>query len=137
MCDHKSSERTPLLRNTSNKAGHGLVIQDEDIEEAEVAGQGSLGPSQFPELGRRRSYSHSHWLAPDEDVAALAEPEDPGEFGADGLLTGVTRTQFRFVFGGILLGYFVSLFKIALGLGYQLLLTQFGSCSDSLVDSHV
>jgi hypothetical protein len=108
MSGPQSSERTPLLRNTSDTRGNGSAIQDDDIQAAEVAGQGALGAPQFPEIGKIRSHSQNHGLAPDEDAASRPEPEDPGEFGDDGLLAGVTRTRFRFVFGGILGGYFVS-----------------------------
>ena len=108
MSGQQSSERTPLLRPHSNGQGNGSAIQDDDIQAAEVVGQGALEAPQYTGLGKTRSYSHSHWLAPDEDAATRPEPDNPNEFGEDGLLAGVTRTQFRFVFGGILGGYFVS-----------------------------
>jgi hypothetical protein len=108
MSGHQSSERTPLLRQTSGSHGNGSAIQDDDIQAAEVVGQGALDAPKFPDLGKRGSSSHSQRSAPDEDAAARPEPEDLSNFGADGLLAGVTRTRFRFIFGGILGGYFVS-----------------------------
>jgi hypothetical protein len=61
----------------------------------------------FPERGKTRSYSHSHWLAPDEDSSSRPEPEAPAQFQENGLLSGISRTKFRLIYGGILLGYFV------------------------------
>ena len=105
---HQASERTPLLRpKSSDRHHHKSAIHEDDIQAAEVVGEGALEAPRFG-LGKTRSYSHSHWLAPDEDSAARPEPDDPHEFGEDGLLAGITRTKFRFIFGGILLGYFVS-----------------------------
>jgi hypothetical protein len=106
------SERTPLLsyNGPGDYAGNDSAIQldEDDIQAAKVAGQGSLKPSQFPNLGKRRSYSHSHWLAPDEDATGRPEPEAVAQFQENGLISGVSRTKFRCIFGGILLGYFVS-----------------------------
>jgi hypothetical protein len=113
---HDSSERTPLLsyNGPGDYAGNDSAIQldEDDIQAAKVAGQGGLEPGQFPEFGTRRSYSHSHWLAPDEDANGRPEPEEAAQFQENGLLSGVSRTKFRCIFGGILLGYFVSLLPL-------------------------
>lgn len=104
-------ERTPLLRSSSGNAilqsGNEHAISDYDVQEIAEVGQGALQPGQFPALGKRRSYSHSHWLAPDDDANVRDEPESGAVFEENGLLSGISRTQFRFIFGGIVLGYFV------------------------------
>ncbi|KAF2788733.1 MFS general substrate transporter [Melanomma pulvis-pyrius CBS 109.77] len=99
MNAHRSSERTPLLRAASDQlhpANESAI--DESIPAIEVAGQGALEPGQFPELRERRSYSHSHWLAPDEDANGRPEPEDAAQFQENGLLSGISRTKFRCIF---------------------------------------
>jgi hypothetical protein len=100
---NRSSERTPLLGSPESNKGTPAVD-----DEVTALGQGALEPGTFPELGKKRSYSHSHWLAPDEDANGRPEPEDIAQFQDDGLLGGISRTRFRFIYGGILLGYFVS-----------------------------
>lgn len=106
------SERTPLLsyNGPGDYAGNDSAVQldEDDIQATKVAGQGYLEPGQFPDLGERRSYSHSHRLAPDEDTTTRSEPEDVAQFQGNGLISGVSRMKFRCIFGGILLGYFVS-----------------------------
>ena len=106
------SERTPLLsyNGPGDYAGNDSAVQldEDDIQAAKVARQGDHESGQFPDLRKRRSYSHSHWLAPDEDAAGRPEPEDIAQFQENGLISGVSRTKFRCIFGGILLGYFVS-----------------------------
>lgn len=109
------SERTPLLHPSSphpNSRSHDdAVIDDADIRAAEEVGEGALEAPTFPELGKRRSYSHSHWLAPDEDANAREEPEFKARFQENGLLEGLSKWKFRCIFGGILLGYFVSILQ--------------------------
>jgi hypothetical protein len=108
----RPDERTPLLRsNSGNATGQSEnehAIEDYDIQAIAEVGQGALQPGEFPELGKRRSYSHSHWLAPDDDANVRDEPDLRVKFEENGLLSGISKTQFRFIFGGILLGYFVS-----------------------------
>lgn len=104
-----STERTPLLRPTSaERRQNESAVAEDDVHATDAVGQGALQVPQFPDLGKRRSYSHSHWLAPDEDAAGLPEPEEPAQFQDNGLLSGISRTKFRCIFGGIVLGYFVS-----------------------------
>jgi hypothetical protein len=106
------SERTPLLPPQSNGATSSseneAPVSDEEIHTIADAVQGPLEPPLFQGRGKRRSYSHSHWLAPDEDSNAIPDQESPPQFQENGLLVGLSRTKFRLVYGGILLGYFVS-----------------------------
>lgn len=90
--DSRATERTPLLSPT--------VERPPRRSEDEF--------SSFPELGKRPSYPHSHWLAPDEDGSGRPEPQTLTQFQENGLLSGISKTRFRLVYGGILLGYFVS-----------------------------
>ena len=105
MRGEPASERTPLLAERSSPFN--TAIDENDIQNAEAVGQGALGPEPFPGLKRPRSYSHSHWLAPDGDANCRPEPEDAPTFWENGLLAGITKVKFRFIFGGIVLGYFV------------------------------
>jgi hypothetical protein len=112
MNGSRPDERTPLLRSNSGNAPvqseNEHAISDYDIQDIAEVGPGGLQPGQFPDLGKKRSYSHSHWLAPDDDANVRDEPESGALFEENGLLSGISRTQFRFIFGGIVLGYFVS-----------------------------
>lgn len=99
----RPAERTPLLRSITERTENEAAI-----EEWEGHAEGALDPGVFPELGKRRSYSHSHWLAPDDDSNVRPEPEEYAQFEANGLLWGLSRTKFWLIYGGILLGYFVS-----------------------------
>jgi hypothetical protein len=105
-----ASERTPLLRSASQQHQNGSVVNDDEVTAAEVAQQGEGDTPQFPELGRSRSrsYSHGQLVVPDNDPAR-AEPENLVKFQKNGKLEGVGVWKFRCVFGGILLGYFVSI----------------------------
>jgi hypothetical protein len=108
MNNNRQTERTPLLQPTFEDHENEATIQGDDIQVAEVIGQGALEAPQFPDGGKGKIQSHSHHLTPDASPAAQPKPDDTGAFGQDGLLAGVTRKQFRLIFGGILLGYFVS-----------------------------
>lgn len=101
-----ASERTPLLRGSSIQQ-NGSAVYEDDIQEAEVV-PGALAPPQLPALSKQRSYSSSHWLAPDQEPPST-EPDEPGLFGEDGLLAGLSRTKFRCIIGGVFMSYFVSL----------------------------
>jgi hypothetical protein len=105
------SERTPLLRRITERNEDASPIEDADVLAAEVAQQGEGGAPAFPELrkSRSRSYSHGQLVVPD-DEGASADPERLVKFQENGLIEGVSKWRFRFVFGGILMGYFVSLF---------------------------
>jgi hypothetical protein len=105
-----ASERTPLLRSASQHQQNSSVFNHEEVTAAEVAQQGEGGAPQFPELGRSRSrsYSHGQFVVPEEDASSRAEPENLVKFQKNGKLEGVGVWKFRCVFGGILLGYFVS-----------------------------
>lgn len=104
-----ASERTPLLRRITERNEDGSPIEDAQTLAAEVAQQGEGGAPVFPELSksRSRSYSHGQLVVPDDegvrpDVSHLVQ------FQENGLLEGVSKWRFRCVFGGILMGYFVS-----------------------------
>ena len=99
-----ASERTPLLRASSQQQNDSAVYED-DIQGAEVV-PGALAAPQFPALGKQRSYSSSHWLAPDQEPSST-EPDEPGLFGEDGLLAGLSKTKFRCIIIGVFMGYFV------------------------------
>ncbi|KAF2188204.1 MFS general substrate transporter [Zopfia rhizophila CBS 207.26] len=136
MNGHQPSERTSLLRSSSSRSsdrtGNESAIEEDDIQAVESVGVGALEPTHLPELGKRRSYSHSHWLAPDEDAGGTEEPENINEFQEDGLLGGVSRTRFRLIFGGILLGYFqIAMFDSTLMASSHPVITSYFNASNS------
>lgn len=102
------SERTPLLRRITERNEDGSPIEDANVLAAEVAQQGEGGAPTFPDLGKSRSrrYSHGQLVVPDDE---RPRPEDAHlvKFQENGLIEGVSKWKFRFVFGGILMGYFV------------------------------
>jgi hypothetical protein len=103
--NYNASERTPLLRPQSSDRPSESAVYEDDIQDAVVA-QDALAAPQFPALGKQRSYSSSHWLAPDQEIPP-EQPDGPGVFGEDGLLAGLSRTKFRCIIGGVFAGYFV------------------------------
>jgi hypothetical protein len=88
-------------------------MEDADVLAAEVAQQGQVGAPAFPELrkSRNRSYSQGQLVVPNDEGTG---PEDERlvKFQDNGLLEGVSKWKFRCVFGGILMGYFVSLYPL-------------------------
>lgn len=99
------SEQTPLLRSLSGQPrGNSTVIEDA-ITAAGVSEQGEGGPLQIPECAKSRVDSRGQLVVPDGE---RAESQDLIAFQANGKLNGVSDLRFRCVFGGILLGYFVS-----------------------------
>lgn len=105
--DGVHNEESPLLNSsTSNTYGTDeAVVENGNLQAQEPGGPG-LESGHPPDLSKLRSYTHSHWLAPDEDQGTTAESETPAE--GEILLGGVSKTKFRLIFGGILVGYFVS-----------------------------
>lgn len=106
-----ANEQTPLLLGTSaqdaGSANESAI--EEDVDGNREAG---LQPDRPVDLGRKTSFSSpTHWLAPAEDDGASHQDENIDHFKEDGLLGGISRRRFRFIFGGIVLGYFVSLFQ--------------------------
>ena len=99
------SERTPLLRSVSPKPQDDSSVTEDEVTATEVAQQGESGAPQFPELGNCGDQSHGQSIVPDDGPGA----GNLVKFQENGKLEGVGVWKFRFVFGGILLGYFVSL----------------------------
>ena len=100
-----------MLRRITERNEDGSVIDDGEVMDpnllaAEVAQQGEGGAPQFPELGKSRSYSHGQLVTP--EFGARGGEEFVVKFQENGLVEGVGKVRFRFVFGGILMGYFVS-----------------------------
>src|SRR5690242_12426980 len=90
------SETTPLLASPGLRQEDPVPIQEEDVRAAQEVGEGGQEIPQFPELGKSIS---------------RAEAEHLVRFQKNGLLEGVPTWRFRCVFGGIVVGYFVSQVK--------------------------
>jgi hypothetical protein len=85
-------------------------VEDAHVLAAEVAQQGEGGAPTFPDLGKSGSGNgngNEQLGVPDEGGGA--GDAELVNFQENGLLEGVSTWRFRCVFGGILLGYFVSL----------------------------
>jgi MFS family permease len=104
----RASERTPLLRRITERNEDVSPPEDANKLAAEVAQQGEGGAPAFPELrkSRSRSCSHGQLVVPDDDGASAEQRLI--RFQENGLLEGVSVWKFRCIFGGILMGYFVS-----------------------------
>ena len=98
------SERTPLLRSAS--ANH--PVTEDAITTAEVAQQGQGAAPQFPTSQKARSGSLTESVNPGDVPPTTDQTDSLTKFQKNGKLEGVGEWKFRFVFGGILLGYFVS-----------------------------
>ncbi|OCK78855.1 MFS general substrate transporter [Lepidopterella palustris CBS 459.81] len=125
-------ERTPLLPSSNpgygNSGNEEFVLEDETQATEELGGPG-LEPGHPPILSKIRSYSHSHWLAPDEDGGTTAEPEVAEQ--GEPYLGGVSKTKFWFIFSGILLGYFIALFDSTLMASSHPVITSYFNASNS------
>ncbi|KAF2121396.1 major facilitator superfamily domain-containing protein [Lophiotrema nucula] len=134
MSSNGATERTPLLRSASgrseNRAADDSAIDDVDVRASEEVGIGALEP-EFPDLGKRRSYSHSHWLAPEDDAGGNQESERLVKFQENGVLEGISRTRFWFTFGGIIMSYFIAMFDSTLMASSHPVITSYFNASNS------
>lgn len=87
------SETTPLLASPGLRHEDPVPIQEEDLLAAQEVGEGAQEVPQFPELRKSISQTQAEHLV---------------RFQKNGLLEGVPAWRFRCVFGGIVMGYFVS-----------------------------
>jgi hypothetical protein len=69
------------------------TVSDEDVQAAQELGEGGLEVPRFPELSKTTSSAEAEYLV---------------RFQKNGLLEGVPAWRFRCIFGGIVMGYFVS-----------------------------
>ncbi|KAI4938317.1 hypothetical protein J4E85_000757 [Alternaria conjuncta] len=108
-----ASERTPLLRSTS--ANH--PVTEDAITTAEVAQQGQGAAHQFPTSQKARTGSLTESVDPGDVPPITDETESLTKFQKNGKLEGIGEWKFRFVFGGILLGYFPLMGRLSDTLG--------------------
>jgi hypothetical protein len=104
----RAAERTPLLRRITERNEEGSPVEDAHVLAAEVAQQGQGGPPVSPVSRKSRSRVYSHGSLVGEADGANSEDAHLVKFQENGLIEGVSKWKFRFVFGGILMGYFVS-----------------------------
>ncbi|KAF2829176.1 MFS general substrate transporter [Ophiobolus disseminans] len=126
------SERTPLLRRITERNEDSSPIEDAETLAAEVAQQSAVGAPVFPEMrkSRSRGYSHGQLVVPD-DEGSRADNEHLVAFQENGLLEGVSKWRFRFVFGGILMGYFIAMFDSTLMASSHPVITSYFNASNS------
>ncbi|KAF2813177.1 MFS general substrate transporter [Mytilinidion resinicola] len=127
------NERTPLLLPTTSGGGleehEEAVLEDGEIEAAAEIGGPGFQPGHAPDLSKIRSYSHSHWLAPDEDTGSAVEPE--GTTKQSPFLGGVSKARFWLIFIGILFAYFIALFDSTLMASSHPVITSYFNASNS------
>jgi len=97
------SEQTPLLRSTSAHRENATVVSGDAVTAAET--------EQLDEGAISRSPHLRHAESCNSDATHGEDPKDLVRFKKNGKLEGVSDWQFRCVFGGIVLGYFVSRVK--------------------------
>ncbi|KAI4628395.1 hypothetical protein J4E80_002534, partial [Alternaria sp. BMP 0032] len=122
-----ASERTPLLRSTSANT----PVTEDAITTAEVAQQGQGAAPQFPTSQKARSGSLTGSVDPGHVPPITDETESLTKFQKNGKLEGVGEWRFRFVFGGILLGYFVAMFDSTLMASSHPVITSYFHASNS------
>lgn len=95
MTDYRPSETTPLLAPASPdlRQEDPVPILEEDVAASQQTGVGGQDVAQLPDLGKSISRTEAEHLV---------------RFQKNGLLEGVPAWRFRCVFGGIVMGYFVS-----------------------------
>ncbi|KAA8627638.1 multidrug resistance protein fnx1 [Pyrenophora tritici-repentis] len=126
-----ASERTPLLRASSQDDQNGSSINADEVRAAEVAQQGEGAAPQFPETGKSKSYSNGQSILSDEDAATTQDEQKLVRFQKNGKLEGVGVWKFRCVFGGIVLGYFIAMFDSTLMASSHPVITSYFHASNS------
>ncbi|KAE8859868.1 hypothetical protein PTNB29_07099 [Pyrenophora teres f. teres] len=124
-----ASERTPLLRASSQNDQNSSSINADEVRAAEVAQQGEGAALQFPETGK--SYTNGQSVVTDEDVATTQDEQKLVRFQKNGKLEGVGVWKFRCVFGGIVLGYFIAMFDSTLMASSHPVITSYFHASNS------
>ncbi|EOA87049.1 uncharacterized protein SETTUDRAFT_89269 [Exserohilum turcica Et28A] len=130
------SERTPLLRSTSQNHKGTPAFTQPEVTAAEVAQQGEGAAPQFPESRKSRSRSQDGVDGDDDDdddddATTISEAGDLVKFEENGKLQGVGIWRFRCVFGGILLGYFIAMFDSTLMASSHPVITSYFHASNS------
>ncbi|KAF1993133.1 MFS general substrate transporter [Amniculicola lignicola CBS 123094] len=128
------SERTPLLSGHPQNQAVDEATVPENNDSAVVEGiPGDPEPGISVGLGQRRG-SYKSYLdeeVEDEETEATAEQEGTSGFGDDGLLKGISKAKFRFIFGGILLGYTAATFDSTLMFSSHPVITSYFNASNS------
>ncbi|KAJ4368155.1 hypothetical protein N0V83_006511 [Neocucurbitaria cava] len=125
------SERTPLLQSASHSQERSPAVHEDDVQFAEVAAQGEGGAPQFPDLGKGKSPPRGQPGEQNDDPLSRPELENLVKFQENGKLEGVGDWKFRFIFGGILLGYFIAMFDSTLMASSHPVITSYFHASNS------
>ncbi|KAF2754595.1 MFS general substrate transporter [Pseudovirgaria hyperparasitica] len=131
MVENNGNERTPLLGRKTSRSSHG---QEEALKP--VAGpESDADLVNESAIERQRSYSSSHWLAPQvsgdhatygDSEVVVEDEEGDGEF-----MGGVSRTRFWIIFGGMNLTLFVACFDATLMASSHPVITSYFNASNS------
>ncbi|KAF2855609.1 MFS general substrate transporter [Plenodomus tracheiphilus IPT5] len=126
-----ASEQTPLLQSASEQRSHGTVATPDELPESEVAQQGEGGPPQSPDIRKSKSHPNGRPIAPNSEATGTVDPKDLVKFKKNGKLEGVSDWQFRCVFGGIVLGYLITMFDSTLMASSHPVITSYFHASNS------
>ncbi|PVI02520.1 MFS general substrate transporter [Periconia macrospinosa] len=110
MAERQHSERTPLLQ--SHNRTHESAIEENDVVSADAVGEGALEAPKFPD-------------------SSSPKPGELENFGPDGLLADISRAQFRWIFAGIVLSLFVTMFDSTLMASSHPVITSYFNASNS------
>jgi len=117
------SEQTPLLRSTSAHRENATVVSGDAVTAAET--------EQLDEGAISRSPHLRHAESCNSDATHGEDPKDLVRFKKNGKLEGVSDWQFRCVFGGIVLGYFITMFDSTLMASSHPVITSYFHASNS------
>ncbi|KAH9881913.1 hypothetical protein J1614_001084 [Plenodomus biglobosus] len=127
----RASEQTPLLQSASEQRNNGTIGSAQGVSAAEVERQGESGLPQS--LNPQKSQRNLDGLpvAPDDDATGRVDPKDLVRFKENGKLEGVSDWQFRCVFGGIVVGYLITMFDSTLMASSHPVITSYFHASNS------
>ncbi|KAI8942490.1 hypothetical protein NX059_000555 [Plenodomus lindquistii] len=126
----RASEQTPLLQSASEQRDNGTIVTTEGTA-AEVAAHREDGLPRYPINGKSNGHSDERPAAPDSDITKTIDPKELVRFKKNGKLEGVSDWQFRCVFGGIVVGYLITMFDSTLMASSHPVITSYFHASNS------
>lgn len=120
------SEHTPLLHSTPEHRGNVTVVSGESAAVAGIQQQDESTTCRVPHVRRAEPSNNNNNGATDG-----VDAKDLVQFNQNGKLEGVSDWQFRCVFGGIVLGYLITMFDSTLMASSHPVITSYFHASNS------